>query len=270
MHTGPGGPVDAADGPDEASAGDASASSSGGDADAGTGDAADAPAGDGSVPVDAAPDGGDITSGLVAYYKFDESSGSSAADSSGNGYTATLQGGGTFSAGIQGNALTLSGSSQYASLPTGVVGGFTAYSVAAWVNPSALPNFSRIFDFGSGTTSYMFLTPNSGTALRFAITTGGAGREQQINATPLTTGSWQHVVVTLGAGTGTLYVNGAVVARSTRVSLTPSSLGTTTQLWIGRSEFTTDPYYNGQFDNFRIYSRALAAADVAALYAGQL
>jgi hypothetical protein len=117
----------------------------------------------------------------------------------------------------------------------------------------------------------MFLTPSNGTALRFAITTGGATREQQLSATPLVTGSWQHVVVTLGSSnTGTLYVNGAVVARSTSMTLTPSSLGTTTQNWIGRSEFTTDPYFSGQLDNVRIYSRVLAAADVQALATGHL
>jgi hypothetical protein len=266
--------------PDAASGDAGSSSSGGGGPDSGIGmdaaqDAADAGRADVGAPVDAAPadaaaDGGDITSGLVAYYKFDESSGTSAADSSGNGNTATLSGGATFSAGVQGNALTLSGTSQYAVLPAAVVGGFTAYSVAAWVNPSAVPNWSRVFDFGSGTTSYMFLTPSNGTSFRFGISTGGATREQQLNANSLATGRWQHVVVTLGSSTGTLYVDGSVVARSTNLTLTPSSLGTTTQNWIGRSEYAADPYFSGQIDNFRIYSRVLATADVQMLATGHL
>jgi hypothetical protein len=78
-------------------------------------------------------------------------------------------------------------------------------------------------------------------------------------------------VVTLGpSNTGTLYVNGAVVNRSTNITLTPSSLGTATQSWIGRSQFTGDPYFSGRMDNFRIYSRALAAAAVQMLASGHL
>lgn len=206
----------------------------------------------------------------MVFYTFDETSGTSAADSSGNGFAATLAGGATFAAGLQNNALSLSGTSQYASLPVGVVSGLTSFSVAAWVKLTASPAWSRIFDFGSGTTAYMFLTPNSGTNLRFGITTGGSGQEQQVNAPSLATGSWQHVAVTLVPNTCTLYVNGAVVAQSTSVSLTPSSLGATTQRWIGRSEFSADPYYGGLVDNFRVYGRALSGVDVQALYAGHL
>ncbi|HSB02319.1 MAG TPA: LamG-like jellyroll fold domain-containing protein [Anaerolineales bacterium] len=43
-------------------------------------------------------------------------------------------------------------------------------------------------------------------------------------------------------------------------------LGSTTQNWIGRSEYSSDPYLNGAIDEFRIYSRALSAAEVLALF----
>jgi hypothetical protein len=237
-------------------------------------DAADASSGtDGGSPADAAPDApdaGSLASGLVAYYMFDETSGTSAADSSGHGYTATLSGGGTFAAGLVNNALSFSGSGQYVSLPAGVVGGLTSFTVATWVKLNAAPSWSRIFDFGSGTTAYMLLTPSNGTNLRFAITTGGPGQEQQVNAPVLPTGSWQHVAVTLAPNTCTLYVNGALVGQSTTVTLTPSSLGATTQRWLGRSEFAADPYLNGLLDNFRVYSRALTGAEIQLLFAGHL
>jgi len=223
-----------------------------------------------------ANDGGGITVGLVAFYPFDETSGTSAADASGNNRTASLVGGATFSSGLQNNAVTLSGSNQYVSLPSGIATGLTSFSICAWVNLSssnASTPWTRIFDFGTGTTTYMFLTPNNGPApsmLRFSITTGGTGQEQQITAPSPATGSWQHVAVTLTATTGTLYVNGAEVAQNTNVTLNPASLGTTTQNWLGRSQFPGDPYLSGQIDNFRIYDRALSAAEVQTLYAGHL
>jgi hypothetical protein len=231
-----------------------------------------------SVEGDAAPetgpsdasDAGDLTSGLVAFYKFDETSGTTAADSSGNNHTATLAGGATFSAGLQNNAVTLSGNSQYVSLPTGILSGLSTISITAWVKLTMSPQWNRIFDFGSDTTTYMFLTPNSGTTLRFSITTGGATAEQQINATSLPTGTWEHVALTLSGGTGVLYVQGAQVAQSTTLTLNPGSLGNTTHNWLGHSEFPVDPYLNGQLDNVRIYSRALSAGEVDALYTGHL
>jgi hypothetical protein len=217
-----------------------------------------------------ASDAGDLSSGLVAFYKFDETSGTSAADSSGNNHTATLAGGATFSAGLQNNAVTLSGNNEYVSLPAGIVSGLSSVSVTAWVKLASNTQWNRIFDFGNDTTTYMFLTPNSGTNLRFSITTAGATSEEQINATSLTTGTWEHVAVTLSGGTGSLYVQGALVAQSTTLTLNPNSLGSTMHNWLGHSQFSVDPYLNGQLDNVRIYSRALTAADVQALYNGHL
>jgi hypothetical protein len=193
-----------------------------------------------------------------------------ASDSSGNGNTARLMGGATFSSGLQNNALTLSGNNQYVSLPAGVLNGLASFSVCAWISENMSPVWARVFDFGSGTTSYMFLTPNSGNGLRFSITTMGAANEQQINAGTVTTGSWQHVAVTLSGSMGVLYINGAEVGRTSNMTLNASSIGATTQRWIGRSEYAADPYFAGQMDNFRVYNRALSAAEVQALYAGHL
>jgi DUF1680 family protein len=206
---------------------------------------------------------------LVAFYRFDETGGTSAADSSGNaaGGPATLVGGTSFVTGKKTRALRLDGTSGFAQLPSGLVSNVQSCTVAAWVNIAANKPWARIFDFGSGTGSYMFLTPQSGAGgIRFAITTGGAGAEQQISTTTaLATGAWKHVAVTLTAGTGILYVDGAEVARSS-ITLNPSSLGATSGTFIGKSQFGNDPLLNGQIDELRIYSRALSPTDVRALF----
>ena len=66
------------------------------------------------------------------------------------------------------------------SASTGIVSGLNDFTIACWVNPLALYPGARIFDFGTGTSSYMYLTTNGGSAPRFGITTGGSVYRGQI------------------------------------------------------------------------------------------
>ena len=198
---------------------------------------------------------------------FDESSGSTATDATGHGWNGILMNGPTWVAGQSGNAVSLNGANQYVSLPAGVVASLNDFTIAAWVKLNALSTWSRIFDFGSGTGNYMLLSPAaSAGGLRFAMTTAGGANEQRLNCTNhLSTGVWHHVAVTMGAGTGILYVDGLPTATNGSFSVTPGRLGNTTQNWIGRSQYSADPYLNGLVDDFRIYNSALSPADVASL-----
>ena len=53
---------------------------------------------------------------------------------------------------------------------------------------------------------------------------------------------------------------------SPSMTLRPSSLGNTINHWIGRSAYTTDPYFAGLLDDFRVYARALNASEITTLY----
>ena len=243
-----------------------------GPVDAGPPDAPARGGGEAGAP-DATPDSADFTViGLVAYYPFDETGGTMSADASGNGHTATMQGA-TFSPGIEGNAATMSGSMQYVILPPGIVSGLTSFSISAWCYLNDTAMSTRIFDFGTGTTTYMFLTPET---LRFAITTTGYPGEQDIPSQNISgpavpQAKWTHVVVTLAGTTGTLYFNGSAQQPiNSAVTLTPTSLGMTTSDWIGHSQYAVDPYLDGKVDNFRIYNRALSPSEVTALYTMKL
>lgn len=206
---------------------------------------------------------------FVAHYRFDETSGTTAADATGNGRTATLAGGAGWIAGRTGNAVNLSGSTAHVALPSGILAGATACSVATWVRVDTIATWARVFDFGAGTTANMFLTPRSGAGTaRFAITSSGAAGEQRIDApAPLAAGAWTHVAVTLSGSVGILYINGVEAARNSAMTRRPADLGATTQNWIGRSQYGGDPYLDAALDSFRVYSRVLTAAEVANLHA---
>ncbi|MDP8998685.1 MAG: LamG domain-containing protein, partial [Myxococcota bacterium] len=207
---------------------------------------------------DAGP--GSLGMGLVAFYPFDEASGTNAGDGSGNGQTATMNGA-TFAPGQRGNAATLDGTNQYVSLPTGIVSSLTQCSISFWVNLVVSSARGHIFDWGTGNTAYMSISNN-----QFAISVGGINAEERIHMPSLPTGIWRHVVVTLAGSVGTIYVNGVQAGQNAAMTLTPSSLGMTTRNWLGRSQDPTDLYLTGQIDEFRIYRRALTPAEVQQLF----
>jgi hypothetical protein len=212
---------------------------------------------------------------LVHRYSFSEGSGTSVADSIGGPvWNGSLPNGGTFSGSGQ---LTLSGNaSQYVSLPAGIVGGLSNLTVMAWVNPTTVSNWSRIFDFGNSTTVAMYVTAQNATTtnLYFAITTNSYTAEQPVYGNfVLNTGIWHQVALTLNGSTGTLYLDGVVVGMTNALSLNPVILGSTTNNYLGKSQWATDPYFNGQYEEFRIYNAVLSGVEVAATYAlgsGQL
>jgi len=195
----------------------------------------------------------------------DEASGTTLADALGNGNNASLIGATSFVSGVVGNAVNFSGGN--AMLPTGIVSGLNDFTIATWIKPDALANWQRVFDFGSSTTSYMFLTtrPSSTGGMRFAIRTDSVVEQQVITAAKLTVGVWQHVAVTLVGNTATVYLNGVAVGSNANVTLRPASLGQTTNSFIGKSQFAADPALAASVDDFRIYSRGLTATEVQAL-----
>ncbi len=202
--------------------------------------------------------------------RLDESSGTVASNSAsvGGSWRAGLIGAPAWTAGRINNGLTFaSASSQYGTFPSGVVSTLNDFTVSAWVNVSTLATWARVFDFGTGTSNYMFLTTRYSTANlpRFGIRTASV-TEQTIDSTiALTAGAWTHVAVTLSGSTGTFYLNGVAVGTNTAMTLKPASLGSTTLNYLGRSQFSSDPYIASALDEFQIYARALTAAEIAAL-----
>ena len=205
---------------------------------------------------------------LSDYWRFDEGYGTIAYDSAGTN-NGTLGTGCAWTSGVNNGAVSLDGTANaYVSFPTGLVSRLTNFTIATWVFLDAGNAWQRIFDFGSGTGTYMFLTPEAGAngPVRFAITTSGSGGEQQINGpATLSTGAWHHVAVTMSNGVGILYLDGTAVGTNSSMTLSPSSLGKTTANTIGQSQYSGDPHLTGIVDDFRIYPSALSARQVASL-----
>jgi len=212
-----------------------------------------------------------IAAELVGWWMFEEGSGTTAVDSSYKLNHGTASGAPAYTVGRLGPyALNLVGaSSQYVTLPSGfatLLTTTTNFTFAGWVYNNSSGTWTRIFDFGTGTTVYMFLTVNSNTGVpRFAITTSSSGGEQGVSGTASFPAGWNHIAVTLLGATATLYINGSSVATNTGMSLTPASLGTTTQNYFGKSQWA-DPYLNAYIDDFRFYNRALTTVDITLLY----
>ena len=216
----------------------------------------------GTAPVAATP-----KPGQYSYWKFNDSTGNRAIDSWGARH-GILTGGTGSTKGVQDKAVQLNGANGHVALPAGVVSTLNDFTIAGWIRIDASSTWSRIFDFGTGTTNYMFLTPVSGNnTIRYAIKVNG-GAEQQLNSSlSLGTGEWRHVAVTLSGTAATLYIDGVSAGTNNNMSFKPSGLGITDKNYIGRSQFSADPYLNAAVDEFRIYNRALTASEINTVYA---
>ncbi|MBF4462918.1 MULTISPECIES: immunoglobulin-like domain-containing protein [unclassified Rathayibacter] len=221
-----------------------------------------------------AASGDDITSGLIARYKLDETSGTTAVNSApasrfGNGVVdGTASWGGAQGFSFSGGA---NGSGNAIRLPNDLNAGLTSISVDFDVKIAPeQANYYMIYAIGNRASDgagerYLF---SSGDSFHTVIT---AGRQQQeINIQPssnatLQRGLWKHVTYTQTGTTGILYEDGVERARNTSVTTAPSALGTTVFNYLGRSTYQADPSFQGRLRDFRIYDRALAPAEVTTL-----
>ena len=217
----------------------------------------------GSVEVSAAPN-----DGQVDYYNFDETSGSKVNDYWGAQSGTLVSNAVTRVPGIINSAVHFNGTANsYITLPAGLISKLTNFTISAWVKTDVNATWERVFDFGTGTTNYMFLTTNNGSnSVRYAITTGNG--EQGINSSvTFSNGVWHHIAVTLSGNTGTLYIDGVASGSNTSMTLNPASLGITNLDYIGKSQWN-DPLMNGAIDDFKIYGRALSAAEIDSMVVG--
>lgn len=162
-------------------------------------------------------------------------------------------------------SLSLNGLSGFAQLPASICR-LNTMTIALWADISNYTqSWTRLFDFGNGTTQYMFFTPNSGSDMRLVFKNGG---DEQILKAPKATSGWHHYAITIDEDYISIYVDGIQVATTNDITLRPSDLHTSIN-FIGRSQFNSDPLLKGTIDDLRIYSFAATGEEVAQLYNGE-
>ena len=207
---------------------------------------------------------------LLALLPLNAASGTKATDTAGRAKHGTLVGTAGWGAGRKsGNALLLDGKGGHVALPADVLAQTSDFTIAVWVYWNAAATNTRIFDFGTSDIAYMALIPRDGGGkLRFTATRSHYFGEQSIvSSSALPTGRWVHVAVKLTGDVGKLYVDGVQVGEGSGIVITPFQLGDTPNAWLGRSQYGSDPSFNGLLQDLRIYNGALSNAEIAALAA---
>ncbi|RYD23990.1 MAG: hypothetical protein EOP88_02010 [Verrucomicrobiaceae bacterium] len=204
----------------------------------------------------------DVQTPATAFYRFENNT----RDSSANGHAAITRGAAKFATGKTGRGLSLSGnaaSGDHALLPPRI-GDSADFTFGAWVYWNGGANWQRIFDLGTGTDKYMFLSPAAGSGnARFAIKNGGGELTLDHNA-PLPVNTWTHVAVTLSGNTGKLFINGVAVDTDNGININPIDLGTTVN-YLAKSQFAADPLFAGVLDDVQFIDHALSDSAVLAM-----
>ncbi|XAL99094.1 cadherin-like domain-containing protein [Phycisphaeraceae bacterium D3-23] len=197
------------------------------------------------------------TDGLEGLYRFDDGSGTSAADAAANGLDATLHGGaGWVTDGHLGGAITFDGVDGYADTPFVLDPSATAFSASVWVNFDTIPQsgsgviLSQRNGSGVG-RSWLYI--NSSGQLRSSLGAGSLG-----SATALTAGSWHHVAISHDGTTLRLYLDGDLVD-----SAAATMESTDGGMVIGGNKSNSAHFMDGTVDELRVYDRALSGHEVA-------
>lgn len=204
---------------------------------------------------------------LVAAYGFNENTGTTANDNSGNNNTGTLTNGPTWSAsGMYGAAIQFDGTNDFVNINDAnsldLTNGMT---MEAWVNPSNLTGFKTIICKDRTTSNFTYTlaannnasnTNNQRPNSRIRI---GSANTAATGTTKLALNTWTHVASTYDGANFRLYINGVQVSS---VAVTGNITVTTNPLRIGGTTALSGQYFAGRIDEVRIYNRALTAAEI--------
>jgi len=229
---------------------------------------------------------------LLAHYTFDETSGTTAFDSSGNGLHGTIAGGAigtegaiTSVAGISGNALQFSDDSHLITISSTdwgegenlkVANGFTISTWLNWTdstrNRGAALTFTQL---GSGNRSVDLGVGggvNAHGSVYARVRRGNSINDTSPNTASnppnggFNTGDWQHVVGVFTSTGISVFVNGELVDSWSGTTLTTNSLDLLTiGAYRADSVSSTTSHFIGAIDDIQIYNVALNEDQIAFL-----
>ena len=207
-------------------------------------------------------------SGLKGNWKFDENTGATTADSSGNNNTGTLSSGATWTTGQSGSAVNLDGVDDYVQVGAqSSLALTTAGSLSAWIYPTGAGSLAtyggiiinkegeyELARFQDGTIQWAFANTNPGWNW---INTGYVAPLNQ----------WTHVAVTYDSGVVKTYINGTLFHTYSGSGAIGDVDGSRNDFRIGSRQLGLHNF-QGRIDEVRVYNRALSASEVTTLPSG--
>lgn len=205
-----------------------------------------------------------------AYWPFDTGTGTIAYDASETGDDATLMNSPTWTTGIVGQAVTLDGSTQYATTAD-QVSGPTTFTIECWFKSTSATG-GYLMGFGSAASGastsldrLIYLT-NSG---QVSFGTNPGTYDVITTSASYNDGSWHHVAASLGAAGMALYVDGIKEATNKTVTTAGSYSG----YWrmgydnlAGWPSAPTSNYLAATIDEAHVYTDQLSDAQVTSDY----
>ena len=157
-----------------------------------------------------------------------------------------------------------------ANLSTGMKTDRTDWSIQVWLNPESLAVDGDFFTKWTGAPNrgYIFRLTTAGSITTF-ITADGTNFSSGTVVAGITTGSWQHVVITMDGDGSTsttmeVWVNG-VSKGTAAVARSPVKWSVTADFTIADQQ-GGGQYYDGGMDEVGIWSRLLTDPEIAELY----
>lgn len=207
------------------------------------------------------------TSSLIGHWKMEEGSGTTLLDASDYANQGQTVGNPTWVSGVDGQALMLNGTSQYATVPDNssldITGSIT---LAAWIRPEKVATqYILKKATQSSTNGYELSLSNAGKVFfRFnQASSSDTYRQNSVASYPTNGATWMHIAATYDGSVIKIYING-VLNSSKMLSAPPPMSANTLALAIGaQSDGSTK--FQGAIDDARIYNTALSATQIMEL-----
>jgi len=214
--------------------------------------------------------------GSIAYWPFDEGLGTAAGDSSGNGYTASLVNGATWSLGKIGPfSVTGNGTNGLVSIPSIDLSGTNAVTVTMWFNHNYSTSgagtlFENSNNYTLSTTGFGLFPDDSGCMGMALGVHGNAGFSINCYQQP-SSGVWHHLAAIYdksqpGNSQTALYIDGALQSPTQHYSTAQntSNFGNNPSFLFSRGG--TQGFLAGAVDDLRVYNSALSASQINQIY----
>jgi len=209
---------------------------------------------------------GNASAELVGHWKFDESSGTTAYDISGNGNDGAFNGNPQWVAGHFGAALEFDGTDDWLDCGSDPSLDLTTWTIMFWLNLNENKDFNAYLVKGlDAAENYEVLTYGDGHFHFPIMFTDGSRTFGNTDAGICIVGEWAHYTYTYDSTEGRrFYKNGSLVFEDTE-SGTPEA--STTSLAIG-NEQPLSRFVNGTMDDIRIYNNSLSEPEIIAAMEG--